>query len=86
MQLKHFAEKVLQKLEDIAPKCHLDETKFSSEAVIQLWSKYLKVKDVLIEAINSVPSKAVCREIGPALWKIGSTDFVRMSEKDGFSW
>ena len=35
---------------------------------------------------GSVPSKAVCREIGPALWKIGSTDFVRMSKKDAFSW
>ena len=33
---------------------------------------------------SSGPSKAVCREIGPALWKIGSTDFVRMSKKDGF--
>ena len=31
------------------------------------------------ELPGSVPSKAVCREIGPALWKIGSTDFVRMS-------
>ena len=26
----------------------------------------------------SVPSKAICREIGPALWKIGSTDFVKI--------
>ena len=34
----------------------------------------------------SGPSKAVCREIGPALWKIGSTDFLRMSKKDAFSW
>ena len=34
----------------------------------------------------SVPAKAVCREIGSALWKIGSTNFVRMSKKDAFSW
>ena len=32
------------------------------------------------------PLKVVCRKIGPALWKIGSTDFVRMSKKDAFSW
>ena len=36
-------------------------------------------------AETSVPSKAVCREIGPALRKIGSTDFVRMSKKDAFA-
>ena len=35
---------------------------------------------------GSVPSKVVCREIGPALGKIGSTDFVRMSKKYAFSW
>ena len=31
---------------------------------------------------------AVCREIGPALWKknSGSPYFVRMSKKDAFSW
>ena len=39
-----------------------------------------------IKMAISVPSKAVCREIGPALWKIGLTDFVKMSEKDAFSW
>ena len=33
----------------------------------------------------SVPSKAVCREIGAALWKIGTTDFVKVSEKDAVS-
>ena len=33
-----------------------------------------------------VPSKAVCCEIGPAFWKSGSTDFVKMSKKDAFSW
>ena len=33
----------------------------------------------------SVTSKAVCRKIGPALWKIGSTDFERTSKKDAFS-
>ena len=35
---------------------------------------------------SSIPSKAVhvCRKISPA--KIGSTDFVRMSKKDVFSW
>ena len=33
---------------------------------------------------TSVPSKAVCRKIGPALWEIGSTGFVRMSEKMPF--
>ena len=31
---------------------------------------------------SSVPSKAVCSKIGTALWKIGSTDFVKMCEKD----
>ena len=36
--------------------------------------------------IASAPSKAVCREIGPALWKNGSTDFVRMSKRYAFSW
>ena len=35
---------------------------------------------------SSVPVKGVCHEIGPALRKIGSTDFVRMSKKDAFSW
>ena len=30
--------------------------------------------------------KAVCCEIGPALGKTDSTDFVRMSKKDAFSW
>ena len=29
---------------------------------------------------TSVPSKAVCCKIGPALWKISSTDFVKMSK------
>ena len=28
----------------------------------------------------SVPSNAVCRKIGPALQKIGLTDFVKMSK------
>ena len=31
---------------------------------------------------NVVPSRDVCREIGPVLWKIGSTDFVNMSKED----
>ena len=35
---------------------------------------------------GSVPSKAVCREIGSTLWKIGSTDSERMSKKDAFTW
>ena len=33
--------------------------------------------------LSSVPSKAVCR--GLALWKIGSTDFLKMSKDDAFS-
>ena len=32
----------------------------------------------------SVPFKTVCRKIGPALWKIDSTDFVKMNEKTYF--
>ena len=39
----------------------------------------------IIQIYTSVPSKAVCGEIGPALWKIGSTGIVRMSKKDAFS-
>ena len=35
--------------------------------------------------IFGVPSKALCRKIGSALWKIGSTDFLKMCEKDAFS-
>ena len=31
--------------------------------------------------VPSVPSKAMCCKIGPALWKIGSTDFVTISKK-----
>ena len=38
------------------------------------------------ELMSSVPSKVICCEIGPALWKIGSTDFVKISKKDAFSW
>ena len=34
---------------------------------------------------SRVPSKAVCHKIGPALWKIGSTDFVKISKKGAFS-
>ena len=34
-----------------------------------------------IHVCVSVPSKAVCREIGPALRNIGSTDFDRISKK-----
>ena len=30
---------------------------------------------------SSVPSKAVCRKTDSALWKIGSTEFVRMLKK-----
>ena len=33
----------------------------------------------------SVPFKAVWPKIGPALGKIGSTGFVKMSPKDAFS-
>ena len=33
-------------------------------------------------SLSSVfPPKLVCREIGPALWKIGSTGYVKMSKK-----
>ena len=35
--------------------------------------------------VYSVPSKALCHEIGSALWKISSTDFLKMCEKDAFS-
>ena len=35
---------------------------------------------------NSVPSKALCREIGSALWKIGSTDFLKMCKQVAFSY
>ena len=35
--------------------------------------------------ISSIPSKAVCHEIGPEPWKIGSKDFVERREKDAFS-
>ena len=35
---------------------------------------------------SSVPSKAVWCKIGPAFLKIGATGFVRISEKDAFSW
>ena len=34
---------------------------------------------------SSVPSKAVWPKIGQALWKIGTTGFVRMSTKYAFS-
>ena len=33
---------------------------------------------------TSVPSKAIFCQIGPALWKIDSTDFVKMNYKDFF--
>ena len=33
---------------------------------------------------TSVPSKATYRKISPALWKIGSTDFVKVSKKMPF--
>ena len=31
---------------------------------------------------NESPLKAVCRKIGPALWKTGSTDFVKKTFLD----
>ena len=46
------------------------------------------IKHTIVKFIflTSVPSKAICHEIGSALWKIGSTDFVKMNEKDTFSY
>ena len=35
--------------------------------------------------VTSVPAKAVCREIGPALWKIGSKDILKMTKQGAFS-
>ena len=32
----------------------------------------------------SIPSKAVCRKIGPVLWKTGSTDFLKIYQKNAF--
>ena len=39
-------------------------------------------KNVNLEELASVPSEAACCEIGPALWKIGSLEFVKICEKD----
>ena len=39
---------------------------------------------MLISYQISVPSRAVCSEIGPVIWKIGSIDFVKMCQKDSF--
>ena len=36
--------------------------------------------------VSNVPSEAVSPKIGPALWNVDSTGFVRMSTKDAFSW
>ena len=36
------------------------------------------------DILGSVPCKAVYREIGPVLWKISPTDFVKISKKDAF--
>ena len=33
---------------------------------------------------NSVPSEAICCEIDPALWNVGSPDFVKMCKNDAF--
>ena len=35
---------------------------------------------------TSVPSKALCRKNGSALWKIGSTDFLKMCKIVAFSY
>ena len=53
-----------------------------------VFAKHLIIKHFSFSQIFifSVPSKAVCHEIGPVLWKIGSTDFVILGEKDAFSW
>ena len=51
-----------------------------------LYSLYIRciavVKTLLVQYYGccSVPAKAVCRIIGPALWKIGSTIFVESTE------
>ena len=57
-------------------------TTFAHHAVLHVF--YLHTQTA-VDAVTSVPSKAVCREIGPTLWKNGSTDIVRMSKRDAFS-
>ena len=41
---------------------------------------------LLSNMVASVPSKALCHKIVPALKKTGSTDIVKMKKKDAFSW
>ena len=41
---------------------------------------------MIVVAATSVPSKALCRKIGSALLKIGSTDFLKMCKKVAFSY
>ena len=40
---------------------------------------------MVLSVPDSIPFKAVWPKIGPALWKIGSTGFVRLSKEDAFS-
>ena len=51
--------------------------------VLWFWSQRFKF-EYGADLPSSVPSKAACQEIGPALWKIGLRDFVRMG--NAFSW
>ena len=55
---------------------YLRKFKFYNDSYWKLQDLLNCVPSKMAVIFISVPSKAVCREISPALWKIGSTDFV----------
>ena len=48
---------------------------------MKVYEMVTNLKSACFEFMVSVSSEAVCHKIGPALWKIGSTDFVKMCNK-----
>ena len=55
-------------------KCTFSDSLFS---LLQI--RNVALRSMIKNVLGSVPSKDVCRKIGPALWQTGSTGFLRMS-------
>ena len=80
-ELTIFYDSVLHRYKQALNLLRYTELMLPCEALAWYFQNHDNAMCVVHHNQQHVPSKAVCREISPALWKISSTDSEKISKK-----